>query len=129
MIRQPTPIDDQLAWHRAALADRSTPRHDSDPQCGWYRMQARRGAPFAPVLVWLDQQIDADTGELMADERIRASTLGKDIDPVKVWTYLTPISRDAYLSLVALHRRHGFMASTEALDPSLHVPEIERELQ
>jgi len=112
MIRQPTPEADQYRWWRAALADPRTPRHDGQPQPGFYRRCAVKNGPWLPVCVWLDQPIDPETDELTGDEILRAEQLGWEIDPARHWLSLRPITQEAFEALVEIHRTEARMATT-----------------
>ncbi|KHQ51133.1 hypothetical protein [Mameliella alba] len=112
MIRQPTRLSVAYAWWRQALADPRTPRHDADPQCGYYARRAVKNGPLLPVRVYLDQEIDPETGELADDEVIRGEELGRSIDPARIWTHLKPITVARYDALVAEHRTNARMAAT-----------------
>lgn len=122
MIRQPTTWHTAHAWWRQALRDPRTPRHDGEPQCGYYARRAVKNGPLLPVRVYLDQQIDPDTGELTADETIRAEELGASKDPVRLWTHLRPISRARYDDLIEQHRTDQKMAATHAVYDVTHEP-------
>jgi hypothetical protein len=122
MIRQPTTWNDAHAWWRRALKDPRTPRHDADPQCGYYARRAVKGGPLIPVHVYLDQEIDPDTGELADDETIRAEELGASKDPVRIWTHLRPISRARYDELIEQHRTDQQMAAPHAAYDLTHEP-------
>lgn len=113
MIRQPTPILETLRWHSAALRG-PVDRHDGEPQAGWYKRRAVKDGPWIPVRIWLHQETDPETGELTADEKLRASELGRAVDPVPIWTYLRPIPREEYDALVRLHVNLDAMAATHA---------------
>ena len=112
-IRQPTA--DPMRWWRLAVMDPSTPRHDSDPQPGLYAHRYVTGGPLVPVEIRMVQELDPDTGELAADERLEADELGKPLNPATVWTHLRPITRSTFDALVERHRSDPRMAAT-------HVP-------
>jgi len=114
MIRQPTPLAVQYGWWRKSLSGQEPPRHEGYPECGWYKYRAVKNGPFLPVRIWLEQEIDSETGELCADERLRCVCLGARRDPEAIWTYLRPISRAAYDELERLHRDIDQMAATHA---------------
>jgi len=114
VIRVPTPLAVQLAWHRATLAGMRPERYEDVPEAGWYKRRAVKDGPWLPVRVWIEQDIDPISGELLAPERFRASCLGESVDPARMWTYLRPISRDEYDALVRLHRDLDAMAATHA---------------
>lgn len=114
MIRQPTSLAAQYSWWRAYLNGDEPPRHEGDPHCGWYKYRAVKNGPFIPVRIWLDQVLDMETGELAADERMRCEALGYSRDPVALWTYLRPITRQNYEELCRMHRDIDQMAATHA---------------
>ncbi|MEL6411692.1 MAG: hypothetical protein AAFQ38_14945 [Pseudomonadota bacterium] len=109
MIRRPT--EDPLKWWRQALRDPSTPRHDADPQPGFYFRQMVKNGPRVPVEVYLHQEIDPDTGDLTEPETVKARQLGWDVDPTVIWTFLKPIPRDDFDALVERHRTDDRMAN------------------
>jgi len=113
-MRTPTPINAQYTWWCAAIRDPSTVRHDADPQPGFYQRRAVRGGPWLPVRVWLEQSIDAETGDLADDEVIHAEELGRPIDARANWTYLRAISEAEYRDLVARHEAMPEMKATHA---------------
>ncbi len=100
MIRQPSTREALLAWHTAELNGERPPRHDGDPQCGWYKMRMVKHGPWVPAMIWCDRDIDDETGELTRDEVFRGAVNGLKKDPVKIWTYLRAISREDYDKLV-----------------------------
>jgi hypothetical protein len=87
-MRRPT---DQYAayehWRRVLAGERVPIHLDTPPQLGWYRLRTVRGGPWLGVVIWLDQQIDAETGELISDEIIRARLAGEDVPPARVWPH------------------------------------------
>lgn len=113
MMRQPTTTAVAYAWWRAALRDPSTPRHDGEPQAGFYQTRMVRGGPFVAVRIWLEQETD-ENGELVADEKLRAELNGERRDPAAIWTFCRPISRAAYDALAGLKSTVPFMAATRA---------------
>ena len=56
-----------------------------------------------PARIWLDQNLDAEAGELLGDERLRCEVGGKERDPGEEWLWLAnyPVSEADYLYLVA----------------------------
>jgi hypothetical protein len=114
-MRRPTCQHEAHAWWREALVNPRLPRQEGFPQPGYYARRYVRGGPLVPVRVWLDQDIDPDTGDLADDERIRAEELGASKDAALIWTHLRPITAEAYRDLVASHERDAFMSAT-------HVP-------
>lgn len=112
MIRQPTSFSRAYAWHAAALRGEPVTRHDGIPEAGFFRMRRVKGGPFVPVRIWIERDIDPDTGELAAPERYRAEVEGLPADPESIWTYLTPISRADFDALVERHRSDDRMAAS-----------------
>lgn len=101
-MRRPTPLTECLAWWKAALEcpPDTTPQ---EPQAGWYKRKLVKGGVFVPARLWLDQWIDADTGELMADERLQCEVNREWADAEDQWTYLAanPISEAEFNYLTA----------------------------
>lgn len=120
MIRQPSTAVQLYAWHRAAMAGHAPPIHDGMPECGWYRTKLVKGGPWVAVGISVERDIDPDTGELTEPERLVCVADGMRRDPAKLWTFLTPISRAEYLSLLDRRNHIPAMAATLAkLDLSL----------
>jgi len=119
-MRRPTPEAVQFAFWRQAL-DRSAimepearahlrNRHMEDPECGFYRTRLVNGGPYVPVRIWLDQEIDPETGELLSDEIMRAELDGQELRGAL--RYLSsrfisfrPITERAYWALIEERRR------------------------
>lgn len=114
MIRQPSTMRQLYAWHRAALAGQNPEVHDSLPQCGWYRARMVRGGPWVPVRIWCAQDICPESGELQAPERMLCEAAGERADPVRLWTYLIPISRADFDALVERRTATPAMLATHA---------------
>ena len=112
MIRRPTPASIAYAWHRNAmkgvLADDFA--SNDEPQCGFFKRRLVKGGPFVPARIWLDQWIDEDTGELMADEVLLCEVNGEFGDPHEQWTWLCamPISEAEFNYLEAVRRHVGW---------------------
>jgi len=111
MIRQPSTAASLYAWWNAAVADPGTPRHDGLPECGFYRLQHVKGAPYVPVRIFVVREID-DIGELTGPEIIMAEVEGKIRRPENLWLRLTPISRDQYDALVGRVKTNPVMADS-----------------
>ena len=114
-IRQPSSEDRLFDWWRAALADPRHPRHEEEPQCGFFRRRAVKGGPWLPVEIRMRQVIDEDTGELAEPETLEAFELGRRLDPAWVWTSCRPIGREDYDALVERHRTIREMEATHAV--------------
>lgn len=112
MIRQPTSKAAQYAFWNRSVAGERVARVEDEPQPGLYKRRMVKGGPFVPVEIWLEQKIDPETGELAADERLRAICNGERRDPVSIWTYCRPIAADEYDALTGAHATIPDMAAT-----------------
>lgn len=113
-MRQPSTMASLYAWHKAAIQDRALPRHEGDPQCGWFKMRLVKGGPWVPVEIRIKREIDPITGELAGPEEFCCEVEGMRRDPAKIWTYLTPISRAEFDALAARAATIPAMAATMA---------------
>ena len=113
MMRQPTPLMKLLAWHRAALRGDTPPMHEGLPECGWYRTKLVKGGPWVAVEIICEREID-EAGELTGPEKLVAITEGRRTDPGRLWTYLTPITREEHARLESERMGGGMMAATMA---------------
>lgn len=100
MMRRPTPAAMLYAWHRAALAGEEPAIHPDHPECGWYKRRMVKGGPWVPVRIHVVREIDPETGELTAPERLVADCDGRIEDAALHWTHLIPISRKDHDALV-----------------------------
>lgn len=108
MIRQPTPPEVYLAWHRGAVSHTARARHDGWPECGWFKVRRFRGGPWVPLLIGLRQTRDPDTGELVEPEALVPLLAGEPIgadELQRLWLFAVPISREAYRALLDQLRR------------------------
>ena len=112
MIRQPSSFTQLYAWHRDAVAGRPVERHDGIPEAGWYRMKRVKGGPWVAVQIVCERDLDDETGELAAPERLIAIFDGARCDAAAVWTYVQPISHDEYRALVERAGTDDRMAAT-----------------
>lgn len=101
-MRQPTTAAQAYAWHADALAGLE-PTTTQDPQCGWFKRRLVRGGPWVPARIWLFQEIDDATGELVDDERLQAEVDGAFADPEDIWSYVcgNPITEQEFRYLSA----------------------------
>ena len=111
-MRQPTSQEAQYDFWRRSLSGERVARFEDDPQPGFYKRRMVRGGPFVPVEIWLEQEIDPETGELAADERLVAICNGILRDPLSIWTYCRPISASEYNGLTGAHASMPDMAAT-----------------
>jgi hypothetical protein len=100
MIRRPSTVAQIYAWHRAAIAGAAPAIHDGLPEAGWYMRRMVKGGPWVPVRIYVVRDIDPETGELTAPERMVAEIGGKQEDPAPHWTHLSPISWEQYDNLI-----------------------------
>lgn len=113
MIRRPSSIAQLYAWHKAALAGEAPPIHDGMPEAGWYKRKLVKGGPWVAVCIRVERDIDPETSELIAPERLVADVDGRRDDPAQHWTYLTPISRAEYEALLYRQSLIPGMADTK----------------
>lgn len=83
----------------------------NSPQVGFYKRRLVRGGAFVPVHVWLEEDIDPDTGELVGDSKLCCSVDGREACAEDHWLYICDqaISEkqfDYMTSLSAFARRH-----------------------
>ena len=90
------------------------PIHDGDPQCGWFKTRMISGGPFVPARIWIDRDIDPQTGELAADEKYRCEVNGEPRNPYQTWSSIagTPISRADFDALQDTQTEIATMAAT-----------------
>lgn len=116
-MRQPTTEAQAYRWWRDALAGLRPARHEDDPQCGFYKTRVVRGGPLVGVAIWLEQDIDPETGELTAPETLAAICNGVTRRPDWIrrnWTYFRPISDADYDALIGFQASIPEMAATNA---------------
>lgn len=110
MIRQPSPYSQLYAWHSAAVAGQNPPMHDGLPEPGWYKRRLVKKGPWVPVRIFVEREIDHETGELTCPEILRCEVEGIDGgDPADHWTFLVPISRSEFDHLVDYRLRDSRM--------------------
>ena len=112
MIRQPSDPDALYSWWRRTVSGERVPRIEDEPQCGFFKRRFVRNGPFVPVAIWMDQEIDPETGELTAPEELRAIENGRPCDPARAWIYARAISEQEYDALTGVRDHHDFMAAT-----------------
>lgn len=105
MIRRPTPLAQQLAWHSEALNGcGKIVAVGLEPQVGWYKRKLVSGGPFVPARIWLHQEVEG--GELVDDEYLRCEVNGKEVDVLDSWARLwnNPISEAEFRYLEATRK-------------------------
>ncbi|MEP6826968.1 MAG: hypothetical protein ABJA10_02715 [Aestuariivirga sp.] len=90
-----------LAWHTVALDNvRNHLQVDMnpEPECGWFQRRLTRGGPFVPARIYIDSEIDDETGELVSDEKLCCQVNGRSADPFTQWEWLaaSPITKADY---------------------------------
>lgn len=125
----PTPLSVAMAWHadRLTLPQGVRVLVSDEPRCGFYKRRLAKGAVFVPARIWLEQDIDPDTGELLADEVMRCEVNGREADPDEQWSYLAgnPITEQEFKYLSArnewaqAHSPHDPAASPR--EPIVHL--------
>lgn len=90
-MRAPTPRAAAYAWHSNSLKGvygDVVEVHDEEPRCGFFKRRLVKGGPFVPAKIWLDAEIDATTGELLADEALLCEVNGAYADAESEWPWL-----------------------------------------
>ncbi|GLS88054.1 hypothetical protein GCM10010873_30280 [Cypionkella aquatica] len=90
------------------------PIHDALPEAGFYKTKLVRGGPWAAVEIKIERDVDLETGELTAPERLFAICDGERRNAARLWTYLTPISREEHRALLQRREFIPAMAATRA---------------
>jgi hypothetical protein len=121
VIRQPTPEAVLYAFHTRAMGGAVTDpaalrhlaqRHDEDVEPGWYRTVLRKGGPTVPVLIWMRQQTDPETGELTEPEALCAEIGGAPASLSRIeriWLWMQPITEAAWIVMTADRARNDRM--------------------
>lgn len=123
MIRQPSTMRQLYGWHRDFLAGRDVDMIDGEAWCGWYKRRMVKGGPWVPVRIFVERDIDPETGELTCDERLAMEIEGirSDKSPEDEFSWLTPISVEEFNHLVDYRLR-----DTRMLDPYQRIDLSER---
>ena len=114
-MRLPTPREELYRWHADALAGLE-PVNDGSPKCGWFKRKLVKGGVFVPARIWMFQDIDEQTGELLSDEVLQCEVNGTRADPEDAWSWIcsNPITQQEYQYLEA---RIDHAARHEPEDP------------
>ena len=113
-MRQPTPARAIYAWWNAAISGFAPPIHDGLAEAGFYKTRMVPGGPWVAVEIKIERDIDLDTGELTGPETLVAICDGDRRNAERLWTFLTPISRDEHKSLCRRQIADPAMAATHA---------------
>ena len=102
-------------WHARAVAGLA-PAIDDRPQCGWFKRKLVKGGVFVPARIWMFQEIDAETGELLSDELLQCEVNGAFADPHDAWSWIcaNPITEAEFNYLTA---RISYAERNEPEDP------------
>lgn len=114
-MRIPTPKSTLYEWHTRAIAGLA-PAIDGTPQCGWYKRKLVKGGVFVPARIWMVQETDPETGELLSDELLQCEVNGAYADPEEAWSWIcaNPITEPEFHYLTA---RISFAVRNEPNDP------------
>ena len=114
-MRVPTPYAQLYAWHTAALRSPQAVI-SSVPECGWFKRKLVKGGVFVPARIWMFQDIDPETGELVSDELLQCEVNGASADPEDAWSWIcsNPITEQEFRYLSA---RIDFALRHEPDDP------------
>ena len=111
-MRKPSSFATLYQWWRSALNDPDAPRHEGNPQCGFYKTKLVRNGPWVPVEICCHREIDHETGELASDEKLVCSVAGERRDPGAIWSFLRPISRAEFAALSEANKTNPRMRAT-----------------
>lgn len=75
-------------WWLAATSGLKPPVHLDDPHAGFFKRRLVRGGPWVAARIWLEQDLDEETGELLSDPVWRCLVNGKPMDANDQWTWL-----------------------------------------
>lgn len=114
MMRRPSTTADLYRWHQRAVRGEAPPVHEGLPECGWFKARLVKGGPWVPVRIWCEREICPATGELTAPEVLRCEADGMRRDPANVWTFLTPITRAEFETMIAMRETIPAMEATMA---------------
>tara|TARA_R100001086_G_scaffold110471_1_gene56231 strand:- start:1212 stop:1574 length:363 start_codon:yes stop_codon:yes gene_type:complete len=100
-MRQPTPLKIQLEWWQRSLKGEQMPIHEGEPHVGYYKARAWSRGPYIPARIWLEQEIDFETGLLADDETYRAEIGEKPWNAMEAWIWIAqkPVSLREYQTL------------------------------
>jgi len=114
-VRNPTPKTTLYEWHTRAMAGQA-PAIDGTPQCGWYKRKLVKGGVFVPARIWMFQEVDPATGELLSDELLQCEVNGSFADPEDAWSWIcgNPITEAEFKYLTA---RISYAVRNEPEDP------------
>jgi hypothetical protein len=102
-LRRATTADEQLAFHRRALAGAREEIFEDRPECGFWKMRLVKLGAWLPVRIWIEQEID-EAGDLLSPPVVKCTLDGEEKDPRDVWTWCSqrPIEQHEYRYMTAL---------------------------
>lgn len=114
MMRTPTPDSIAYRWYRDMLAGDCPATHEGEPQCGWFKTRLVKGGPWVPARIWIEREIDPETGELCGPEEYRCEIDGEKHNAARSWISLCkePISRADYFALIERAKSDPKMQAT-----------------
>lgn len=114
-MRTPTPLTKLWAWHRAAMAGQR-PAITTEPRVGFFKRKFIRGGPWCCARIWVEQIVDSETGELLADEVMCCDVDGRPADPEEQWLHIAdhPVGESEYNYLLSLSR---YAKANDAREP------------
>ncbi len=125
-MRTPTSEAQAYRWHRLTMEAKENgtklpPVHSNDPQCGWFTRVLEKGGNPVPCRIWLESEVDPETGELLGPEVMRCEVNGRRRDPASEWDWLCgkPISEDRYMDMIAGNFRAQDEKPPASLDPAV----------
>lgn len=107
-MREPTTAAAVLEWHAEAMRqiEMRLPHVvvNDDPQAGWFECRLVAGGPMLPARIWIEDDIEDVTGELLDEPKLRCHVVFIEKDPVEFWSNLAkrPITQERYDYLMAI---------------------------
>jgi hypothetical protein len=106
-MRKPSTSFGVLTWHRQALIDKDLhleiEGEFETPQCGFFQTRLCRGGPYVPARIYIVQDYDHETEELISDEIYICEIGGRQCDAAETWHWLfrQPITEERYEFMIA----------------------------
>lgn len=76
-------------WLQAVYGDFPGLQEETPPQPGYYATRLVPRGPLVPARIWIERDLDDETGELMADEEIHCVINGQAVKWFEHWPGLT----------------------------------------
>lgn len=89
-------------WEKLAAKERP-PIQVDQPEPGYYRRRLVKNGPFVACRIWIERDIDPDTGEIIADDKYLCTVDGKPASAMEQWSWLAShaISKEEYDFMLA----------------------------